>query len=322
MARLKRFVPTPLWLGIKQIKRALLRGLRRTFELCGLNIARRADYYSPLPTETQIHQKRSRWDKPSALGGVNVELPSLKARFSELTSKQMANFLKLPTYDECAALGFGPGFPELDAFTLFSVVREIKPKRYLEVGSGLSTFYCSLAAAENAKENRPVAIKCIEPYPFPALAKIPGIELIQKEVQDVPLSVFQELEAGDILFIDSSHSVRIDGDVPYLFLEVVPALKPGVLVHVHDIPFPFNTPFPAEQWVLGKQDYAPYWPIYWTEAMLVQSFLAFNSRFEIFLSTPILRHFDEEFLKRVVPFYKTIQAQPNTFSSLWFKRLS
>ena len=320
MPALKRFVPPPVWLAIKSVKRAILRALRRTFELCGLNVARRADYYSPLPTESQLQRNVHRWNKPSSLAGISIDLQQLEHNFARLVQKWLPEFLTLPSYEQATQQGFGPGYPHFDAFTLYALLREYKPARYLEVGSGLSTYYCSLAAARNAREGRALQIECIEPFPFPSLSSIPLIKLIQDEVQNVPISTFQQLQAGDVLFIDSSHAVRIDSDVAYLLLEVLPALNSGVFVHIHDIPFPFNTPFPANQWVLGKEHYSPYWPIYWNEAMLVQSFLAFNSSFEIIQSAPYIRHFDESFLLKNIPFYKTIAQEPNTFSSLWIRR--
>jgi hypothetical protein len=129
-----------------------------------------------------------------------------------------------------------------------------------------------------------------------------------------------ELESGDVLFIDSSHVLRIDGDVPFLFLEVLPLLSRGVRVHIHDVPFPFNTPYPAAYWVLTQDPSSNHWPMYWNEAMVAQAFLSLNTHFEIELSCPMLRHFDEGFLRQTIPFYKDIKEEPNTFSSLWLIR--
>ena len=85
---------------------------------------------------------------------------------------------------------------------------DLRPRRYIEVGSGLSTYYCGLAAERNAREHKPLHITCIEPYPFEKLRTIPGIKLLAKEVQDVDISLFRELQENDILFIDSSHILR------------------------------------------------------------------------------------------------------------------
>ena len=161
----------------------------------------------------------------------------------------------------------------------------------------------------------PLKITCIEPYPFEALSALPGFELVQGFVQDVPLERFEALEAGDVFFIDSSHALKIDSDVAYLFLEVLPRIKPGVFVHIHDVPFPYNTPFPADTWLFGER-----WPVYWNEAMVVQMFLAFNSAFEILLSTPLLRHHDEFYLTNRFADYVPLTQDANPPSSLWLRR--
>ncbi|MFL6155621.1 MAG: class I SAM-dependent methyltransferase, partial [Marmoricola sp.] len=224
-----------------------------------------------------------------------------------------------PDHAANAAKGFGPGYPAFDARTLYYALREHKPRRYLEVGSGLSTYYASLAAAKNAEDGRPLSITCIEPYPYDALrgflGTLDGFELVESVVQDVPVEKFEELQAGDVLFIDSSHALKIDSDVAYLFLELLPRVKPGVLVHIHDVPFPFNTPFPASSWIFGERP-----PVYWNEAMIVQTFLAFNDSFEILLSTPMVRHYDEEFLVEKFDDYTPLAEDPNPPSSLWLQR--
>ncbi len=157
--------------------------------------------------------------------------------------------MELLPYEEALALGFGPGYTRLDALVLYAMLRAKKPARYVEVGSGLSTYYASLAGQKNASDDRPMQITCVEPYPFEALKMIAGITVLQREVQDMGLELFTELSDDDVLFIDSSHIVRLDGDVPFLFLEVLPALRTGPLIHIHDIPFPYHCPYPADYWI-------------------------------------------------------------------------
>lgn len=157
---------------------------------------------------------------------------------------------------------------------------------------------------------------CIEPYPFAKLSTIPGIRILPQKVEDVDISIFQQLQENDVLFIDSSHILRVDGDVPFLFLEVLPVLSVGVVTHIHDIPYPYNFPYPPELWIFGQD-----WPMFWNEAMVLQAFLAFNKNFKIFLSTPLIRHFDEAFLKERIPIYESVAQNPNTFSSIWLERI-
>jgi Methyltransferase domain len=314
---LRSSLPSPVWDRMKRSKRRVSRILRRTCELAGLNIARARDYYSPLPLESRIRKNVSRWYAPTELLGIDYDLTVFRALTSSLLGKFYPEFAELPDYTQVIEKGFGPGYTAVDALTLYGMLRERKPGRYLEVGSGVSTYYASLAASKNQGQGHPMRIECIEPYPYKSLYDIPGIVVHREEVQSVGQDFFHRLGEGDVLFIDSSHVLKIDGDVPHLYLNVLPALNPGVLIHVHDIPFPFNVPYPAEKWVLGDE-----WPMYWNEAMLLQAFLCFNRNFEVVLSLPLLRHFDEGFLREVVPIYQSIREEPNTFSSIWLRKLA
>jgi hypothetical protein len=297
-------------------RRARVRSVHRFFGWFGYNVVKKADYYSTLPVLSEIEKTRARWDKPSPLAGLDIDVPGLRKRLAELADRWEQEFLD-DTGDYLANTqkGFGPGYPQFDARTLYYFLREHRPATYLEVGSGLSTYYASLAARRNAEDGSPLKITCIEPYPFEALRTLPDFELVEGFVQDVPLERFEALEPGDVLFIDSSHALKIDSDVAFLFLEVLPRIKPGVFVHIHDVHFPFNGPFPADTWLFGER-----WPVYWNEAMVVQTFLAFNSAFEVLLSTPMLRHHDEAFLVDRFTTYVPLVKDPNPPSSLWLRR--
>ena len=144
------------------------------------------------------------------------------------------------------------------------------PARMIEVGSGFSSL---ITARVNREElDGALDFTCIEPYPRGFLtAGVPGITRLREElVQETPLEVFDELGAGDILFIDTSHTVKTGGDVSWIFGEIVPRLAPGVYVHVHDIFLPGEYP---EQWV------AEGWG--WNEIYLVRAFLSYNDTFEV-----------------------------------------
>jgi len=301
---------------LRSLRRSSVRGLLRVAGWLDLNVAQASDVYSALPVLSNLQRNKARWARPSSLGGVEIDAAATRERFERLHAQYGADFDKLPSYAELAKVGFGPGFTPVDARTQFYMLRDLKPRRYLEVGSGLSTYYCTLAAEQNRADGAPMEITCVEPYPYAKLRQTAGVsQIIVSEVQDVKLDLFQTLQAGDVLFIDSSHIVRLDGDVPYLFLEVLPRLNPGVIVHIHDIPFPFNIPFPADYWVFGTV-----WPRFWTEAMLVQAFLAFNHAFEVQLSLPYWRYHDEASLLRLLPGYPKVAEDVNPFSSLWLKK--
>ncbi len=306
----------------KSFQKNIIKYIRLLMEMLGFNIYSLSNYYSPLPIESKIKKNINRWNKPSSMVGITYDVEQYKVLFKELLYKYGAEFNSLQNYEENQLKGFGPGYPKLDALVLYMMIRKIKPKRYYEVGSGLSTYYCNLAANKNYENGDKLIMKCIEPYPFGNLKAIQNIEVIEDEVQNIDTNVFLELDKDDVLFIDSSHVVNIDGDVPFLFLEILPILKKGVIVHIHDIPFPYNTPYPAEQWILGETSNSPAWPMYWNEAMLLQAFLSFNKSYDILMSTPIIRYYDEQFLKKHIQKYKSIEQEPNTFSSIWLRKVN
>lgn len=314
---LRKVLSPAAWQWLQKTKRLIRLTPQHFAHTLGYNIIRKKDYYSPLPLVSELEKNVDRWYKPSSLAGIDYDVAEFKELFSELINEFYAEYAALPPYEEVITKGFGPGYTNLDALVLYTMIRRLKPRRYIEIGSGVSTYYCSLAAAENEKENAPLAINCIEPYPYEKLNSIKNIKINQKLAQDVEPEFFEQLEDGDVLFIDSSHVVKIDSDVSYLFLEILPRLKKGVWIHIHDIPFPYNIPYPAEQWI-----FQPTWSQFWNEAMLLQAFLSFNDKFKIKMSTPLIRHFDEDFLRQKVPNYKSVEEQPNTFSSIWLRRVA
>jgi len=303
----------PKWQSFRRLR---INAYHKAAGLVGLNIAKRGDYYSVLPSLEKLQQTRARWNRPSALPGVHYDLLQMRGLFDELLKNHADDVSQVERYRELAAKGFGPGYPRVDAIVLYAMIRRLKPARYFEVGSGLSTYFAWLAGQQNAKEGRPLQITCVEPYPRDLLKSMAGVELIIDEVQNVPLEKFAPLESGDVLFIDSTHALRIDSDVAYLFMEVVPRVKAGVHVHVHDIPFPYNVPYPADVWMFGHR-----WPVFWQEAMVLQSFLAFNESFRMNLSVSLIQHADESFLPLRVPGFEASEIPADVTSSLWMERV-
>lgn len=148
------------------------------------------------------------------------------------------------------------------------------PSHLIEVGSGFST---AIALDEIEHRLPEMSVTCIEPYPQRLLGLMKGsdhsrLTLLRKPVQDVPLDVYVQLTAGDLLFIDSTHVVKAGSDVNWLFLHVLPRLAPGVVVHVHDVFWPFEYP---KAWLTEHRD--------WTEDYLLHAFLIGNSSWEIMM---------------------------------------
>jgi predicted O-methyltransferase YrrM len=203
------------------------------------------------------------------------------------------------------------GFLRVDAEILYSFVRYFKPKRIVEIGSGFSTYVTAQAVEMNKGED--VGYECdftaIEPYPRNFMKRgIPGLSrLVESKIQDVPWMEFTKLQKGDILFIDSTHVLKIGSDVQYEYLEIIPRLNPGVIIHVHDIFLPQDYP---REWVMYK-----HW--FFTEQYLLQAFLAFNGSFEVLWASNYMRINHPEALKKAFRSYEAVSLPP---SSLWMKR--
>jgi len=301
---------------LRRAHRALIDAINRL----GWVVAPTSDYYHPLRPVSELRRHAGRWFRPGHMAGISFDLPAMMADLERMIATYGAEYAALPSYDELKARKHGPGFTRVDALTLYLMLRHHKPARYLEVGSGLSTDYALLAAAKNAAEGRPVRMTVVDPFMTEATRGLQGqgIEVIPREAQDLAVEEYTRLEAGDVLFIDTTHIVRIDGEVPYLILEVLPALKKGVLVHIHDIHFPFYVPVDPDAYVFDRR-----WPMLFTEPMLVQAYLSYNPRVEIAMSTPLLRHYHEEFLRRVVPGYQPLDRRDfdTHHGSLWLRCL-
>lgn len=292
---------------------------RRAIDLVnrmGWIVARTSDFYSPLRPVGELRRHVGRWHRPSAMRGVAYDLDAIEGTLASLCSEFGAEFAALPSYDEILRRNHGRGFTRVDAQVLYMMLRRIQPRRYLEVGSGMSTYYAALAAEKNAAANRPAAITAIDPFASEVIRALPGVEIRQQEAQDLPVEFYASLADGDVLFIDSTHIVRVDGEVPYLILEVLPALAPGVWVHIHDVHFPYNVPIDPAGYVFNRR-----WPLLFTEAMLVQAYLTGNPKLEIAMSTPLLRHSREDALRRLLSDYRPLdgEAFDTHHGSLWLR---
>lgn len=287
-----------------------------------LNVARLSDFYSTLPSVEALERTRSRWDRPSELVGVELDLDAMRSLTTRLIGGYHREFLEIGEYREIKGLGFGPGFPRIDCLILYAMVRDLKPSRIVEIGSGLSTFYASRAGDRNEEGGHGLQITSVDPFPREALYGIPRVTVRKEEAQDVELSAFEALEAGDLLSIDSTHVVKVGGEVPYLYLEVLPRLRKDVVLHIHDVHFPYNVPHPAEEYIFRWA--RTRWPVFWNEAMLVQAFLCFNEAFRIRLSLPFLRHRSEDFLPQAIPDYEPVRADDLSthFGSIWIERVA
>ena len=195
----------------------------------------------------------------------------------------------------------------IDGIVLYSMIRLYKPKRIIEIGSGYSS--ANMLDTNELFFNNQIDITFIEPYPEERLNSLMKesdknkTTLIQKDVQRVSLDVFKNLQAGDILFVDSTHAVKTGSDVNYILFEILPLLQSGVLIHFHDIHYPFEYP---EDWVFSGFG--------WNETYFLKAFLMYNDQFEIQLFTEYLhRHHEAAFVD--MPF-----CIKGSGSSLWIEK--
>lgn len=202
---------------------------------------------------------------------------------------------------------FGPG----DAEFLYSIIRTYRPRRLIEIGCGNSTKIAIQAIQKNNEENSGYSCKitCIEPYEQPWLEGIKEIQVIRERVENVALDIFETLQEGDILFIDSSHVIRPQGDVLWEYQRILPRLNKGVLIHIHDIFTPNDYP---EKWVFDEVRL-------WNEQYLLESFLMYNKSFEIIGALNFLKHFYWDKVIEKCPVLKTFEDyEPGSF---WIRKV-
>lgn len=197
---------------------------------------------------------------------------------------------------------FGPG----EALVLLGMVDQIRPRRWIEIGCGWSTR--ALLDAARLVLDAPPAITTVDPYAsslIPELVGSEAVRVIESDVQDVGLEPFRALEAGDVLFVDSSHVMKFGSDVNFVIGDVLPRLPAGVHVHFHDVRYPFEYPV---QWVREGRN--------WNEAYALRAFLAFNSAFTIDLFAAYVWAVAPERSAALLP-----GAASSPGSSLWLRRV-
>lgn len=289
-----------------KIKRAIL-GVHKLAIRFGVHVLP-VHYYSPVPNILELQRTRDIWAKKSELPGVSINLDEQAANLKVICKPYQNEYAGNKVYQEGVSNHFGPGYGYIEAQALHAFVRHYKPKRIVEVGSGVST-YCMLKADEmNSKETgRSCRIVSVEPYPSEKLKGLAQIELIPQLVQTVPMEVFGELGQNDLLFIDSSHTVKPGADVNYLILEVLPRLHQGVIVHFHDIYLPYDYQRDVDRTFL-----------HWAETSLLRAFIISNERVKIIACLSHLHYERKDVLREVFPEYNP-QADVNGLSLRKYK---
>ena len=279
---------------MKLLKHAVF-GLHRLFARAGIHFLP-VHYYSPVVNLLELEKCRGNWARRSELPAIQWDGPSQVKTMEKICMPYRAEYQDNRTYLEATSGKYGPGYGRIEAQALHAVVRHGKPSKIIEVGSGVSTA-CMLAALEMNEQDAGGRYKvtCIEPFPsanIESLHEQGRVELIPRPVQQVDLKLFETLGEGDLLFIDSSHVAKTGSDVLRLYLEVLPRLKPGVWIHIHDIYFPY--------------DYSPLtlhtlW--HWSETAFLRAYMTHNPRIQTIFCMSLMHHDYGPELKKLFPSY-------------------
>lgn len=265
-------------------------------------------FYSPLANPEDIRERESRiWNDAKDMLGI---------RFNEQEQlaliKELAPYVRLIDYpveitsDQTSYYYANDQYPVLDAEVLFTILAHRRPANMIEIGSGFS----SLISADVNRRllGNCMNFTCIEPFPRQFLLDgVQGItKLIVSKVEDMPVEFFDRLGEGDILFIDSSHVSKVGSDVNYLFFEIIPRLKPGVMIHLHDIFLPMEYP---KKWVIeeGRN---------WNEQYLLRAFLQFNNSFEVIWASNFMATYHHDAVNSVFPRFPELGGG----GSIWLRR--
>jgi hypothetical protein len=266
-------------------------------------------YYSPIPSlEDVTRYERQIFSIPPSVPGVDLngeaQLEQIE-RLGPATVHIPFGEESDPRYRYNLANEL---FSYGDGVALFGMLRLLRPRRLMEIGSGFSS--ALILDTNDLFLDGSMRCTFIEPHPerlFSLLrtADRTQVEIVERRLQDVDLDRFDALEAGDVLFIDSSHVSKAGSDVNRLMFEVLPRLRHGVVVHIHDIFYPFE--YPREWIVQGRT---------WTESYLVHAFLQFNSEFRILLFNSYLAAVHRERVASILPWWGR-----NPGGSLWLERI-
>jgi hypothetical protein len=196
-----------------------------------------------------------------------------------------------------------------DAEIYYNYIRWFKPATIIEIGSGNSSKMAAKAIHRNREEDPGYApaFVCIEPYEMPWLEKM-NINVFRKKAEEFEPDFFKQLKENDILFIDSSHVIRPEGDVLFEYMQVLPALNKGVIIHIHDIFTPFHYPI---EWIRERR--------MWNEQYLLEAFLSYNDSFEIMTANNFLKAFHYDAYARACPVFNKRKEQG--VGSFWIRKV-
>lgn len=267
-------------------------------------------FYSPVPSPRDVEDHIARLRQTSRLG----DLPAI-----HINDGAQLEFLEclVPYYSRVpfqAAPVEGllyqfdnPHFSYADGTILFCVMNHLRPSRLIEIGSGFST--CAILDTNRIFLQSRTQVTSIEPHAKLLRSLIDkshdSLTIIESKLQDTKLEVFDQLDTGDILFVDSTHISKAGSDVNYIIFEILPRIKSGVIVHIHDIYLGYEYP---DDWLREGRA--------WNESYLLRAFLEYNDRFRILLFVSYMQNAHEEWFQQNMP--STLLRKGGSF---WMEKL-
>lgn len=279
--------------SVKEWGKAWLRSLFEVGQRVGVDVLPR-HFYSEVPDIRALKNDR-RWQRPYSMVGVaGTDIDEQLNWLREICPPELAATLPtLGLYKYAAKENGAAGFGPIETDLLYCFVRTRTPRRMMQIGAGASTSVVLRAAKEAGAL---MDLTCVDPFPTDYLKQLRAkgdITLRDVPVQDLAVSEFAALGPGDVLFIDSTHTVSPGSDVNYLILEVLPRLAKGVIVHVHDVTMPYDyTPS-----VLSRDLF------FWSESVLLHAYLADNPRFEVRLACALIHDRALARAQEIIPTY-------------------
>jgi predicted O-methyltransferase YrrM len=272
----------------------LLRGTLELGQRFGVNISPN-HFYSEIPDFRHL-RSTDYWRKPMTMFGIRGSDTKAQVESARVCTAPYLDILRNRNiHQESSQLNGEPGFGRNECDLLYSFVRSRKPAKIIQVGCGVSTAAC-LLAVDDEPDYKP-EIVCVEPYPSNFLKKLGGegkIRLLAEMAQTVPLEKLTDLNPGDLLFVDSTHTLKPGSEVPILICEVLPRLVPGVYAHFHDIAFPYN----YHPWILGKRIF------FHRETTLLYGYMVNNPTIAIDICMSMMQMNELEAMKHILPNFR------------------
>lgn len=276
-------------------------------------------YYQQVPDTRDFPEDI--FERESGMVGIDMNLEGQRALLRDIQREYGTEYADLGAWVSVPKRKFkyrNQAFGPVDADLLYGMIRKFQPRTFVEIGSGVSSVVAWAALEKNrtAQPGRPCRFVGIEPYPRDWLADHPPFaEMLDQKVESIPMGLFEGLQADDILFIDSTHTINVYNDVCYEYLEILPRLRPGVIVHIHDIVLPRVY---HRGWYAKRR--------FWNEQYLLQALLTHSSAFEVLWAGHYMHLKHDSDLVAAIPSYARARESGDArlaelgHKSFWIRR--